>query len=80
VSNDETNRHLAFIESPGLDADPDRAQHDRLQRFAFEYRNLNDLLGIRARLKKRDILPVQKPPLRLARSSKKPGEWERTHY
>ena len=37
VTNDETNHRLIFVELPGLDADPDRALHKRLQHFAFEY-------------------------------------------
>ena len=38
VTNDEANHRLAFVELPGLNADPDRAHHHRLQHFAFEYR------------------------------------------
>jgi catechol 2,3-dioxygenase-like lactoylglutathione lyase family enzyme len=58
VTNDEANHRLAFVELPGLNADPDRAHHHRLQHFAFEYRNLDDLLGTYARLKCQGILPV----------------------
>jgi catechol 2,3-dioxygenase len=58
VSNDEANHRLAFVQLPGLSADPDRAHHQRLQHFAFEYRTLDDLLGTYARLKEQGILPV----------------------
>jgi len=58
VTNDEANHRLAFVELPGLDSDPDRARHRRLQHFAFEYRNLDDLLGTYMRLKEQRILPV----------------------
>jgi len=36
VSNDDANHRLAFVQLPGLIADPDRAHHQRLQHFAFE--------------------------------------------
>jgi catechol 2,3-dioxygenase len=58
VSNDDANHRLAFVELPGLAADPDRSQHHRLQHFAFEYRNIDDLLGTYARLKALGIVPV----------------------
>ena len=41
--------------------DPDKAHHQRLQHFAFEYRTLDDLLGTYARLKELGILPVLVP-------------------
>ena len=58
VSNDEANHRLAFVELPGLEADPDRASHRRIQHFAFEYPRLEDLLGTYQRLKGLGILPV----------------------
>jgi catechol 2,3-dioxygenase len=58
VSNDEANHRLAFVQLPGLGEDPDRAHHHRLQHLAFEYRNLDDLLGTYARLKEQSITPV----------------------
>jgi catechol 2,3-dioxygenase len=58
VTNDETNHRLAFVELPGLVADPDKAHHQRLQHFAFEYRTLDELLGTYARLKELGIVPV----------------------
>jgi catechol 2,3-dioxygenase-like lactoylglutathione lyase family enzyme len=36
ASNDEVNHRLAFVEVPGLTADPDRSRHKRLQHVAFE--------------------------------------------
>src|SRR5271169_2676243 len=45
VSNDEANHRLAFVQLPGLTADPDRARHQRMQHVAFEYRTIDDLLG-----------------------------------
>jgi catechol 2,3-dioxygenase-like lactoylglutathione lyase family enzyme len=58
VSNDEGNHRLAFMELPGLSADPDRPHHHRLQHCAFEYRNIDELLGTYARLKGLGIVPV----------------------
>ncbi len=58
VSNDEANHRLAFVQVPGVSADPDRSRHQRLQHVAFEYRTLDDLLGTYARLKGLGILPV----------------------
>jgi catechol 2,3-dioxygenase len=58
VSNDEANHRLAFAQLLGLVADPDRAHHQRLQHFAFEYGRLDDLLGTYVRLKGQGILPV----------------------
>jgi catechol 2,3-dioxygenase len=58
VTNDETSHRLAFVELPGLEVDPDKAHHQRIQHFAFEYRTLDDLLGTYARLKEQAILPV----------------------
>lgn len=58
LSNDEANHRLAFVELPGLEADPDRARHRRIQHFAFEYQTLDALLGTYQRLKGMGILPV----------------------
>jgi catechol 2,3-dioxygenase len=58
VTNDEANHRLAFVQLPGLNADPDRSQHHRIQHVAFEYRTLDDLLGTYTRLKGLGIEPV----------------------
>jgi catechol 2,3-dioxygenase len=58
VSNDEANHRLAFVQLPGLTADPDRARHQRMQHVAFEYRTIDDLLGTYARLKALGVVPV----------------------
>lgn len=58
VSNDDANHRLAFVELPGLAADPDRSRHQRIQHLAFEYRNIDELLGSYARLKALGIVPV----------------------
>ena len=58
VSNDEANHRLAFVQLPGLTADPDRSRHRRLQHVAFEYRTIDELLGTYARLKGLGIVPV----------------------
>jgi catechol 2,3-dioxygenase len=58
VSNDEANHRLAFVQLPGLTADPDRARHQRMQHIAFEYRTIDDLLGTYARLKALGVVPV----------------------
>lgn len=58
VSNDEANHRMAFVELPGLEADPERAHHRRIQHFAFEFQTLDELLGTYLRLKRQGILPV----------------------
>jgi len=58
ASNDEVNHRLAFVEVPGLTADPDRSRHKRLQHVAFEYPRIDDLLGTYVRLKRLGIQPV----------------------
>ncbi|MFJ8768730.1 VOC family protein [Streptomyces clavifer] len=58
VTNDEANHRLAFVEMPGLIADENKAQHHRVQHFAFAYRTLEELLGSYVRLKGLDITPV----------------------
>jgi catechol 2,3-dioxygenase len=58
VSNDEANHRLAFVQLPGLTADPERSRHHRLQHVAFEYRTIDELLGTYARLKDLGIIPV----------------------
>lgn len=58
MSNDQVNHRVAFVEVPGLKAEPERGRHPRIQHFAFEYDHLDDLLGTYVRLKKLDILPV----------------------
>jgi catechol 2,3-dioxygenase len=58
VSNDEANHRLAFVQLPGLTADPDRSRHHRLQHVAFEYRSIDELLGTYARLKGLGIVPA----------------------
>src|SRR3984957_7856388 len=45
LSNDEVNHRIAFVELPGLIADPDKLRHARLQHAAFEYQTIDDLLG-----------------------------------
>ncbi|MCI2423394.1 VOC family protein [Saccharopolyspora sp. K220] len=58
LTNDEANHRLAFVELPGLRADADKAQHRRIQHFAFAYRTLDELLGTYVRLKTQGITPV----------------------
>ncbi|XUY29918.1 VOC family protein (plasmid) [Agrobacterium sp. rho-8.1] len=58
LSNDGANHRLAIVELPGVEADPNRAIHARVQHFAFEYPRLEDLLGTYERLKALGILPV----------------------
>ncbi|MGX1675488.1 VOC family protein [Streptomyces sp. NPDC055400] len=58
VTNDEANHRMAFVEYPGLRPDEDKAQHHRVQHFAFAYRTLEELLGTYVRLKGEGITPV----------------------
>lgn len=58
VSNDEVHHRIVFFERRGLVADPDRGSHPQMQHIAFEYTNLDDLLGSYVRLKGLGILPT----------------------
>jgi catechol 2,3-dioxygenase-like lactoylglutathione lyase family enzyme len=58
ISNDEVHHRMVFFEIPGLVADPERARHPRMQHVAFEYKNLDELLGSYVRIKGLGILPV----------------------
>lgn len=58
MTNDEANHRIALVELPGLEADPERSRHRRVQHFAFEYQTLSDLLGTYVRLKALGIVPV----------------------
>jgi catechol 2,3-dioxygenase-like lactoylglutathione lyase family enzyme len=58
LSNDEVNHRVVFFEIPGIVPDPDRSRHVRTQHIAFEYKDLDELLGSYARLKGLGILPV----------------------
>lgn len=49
---------MAFVELPGIDADPERSRHSRVQHFAFEYQTMDELLGTYERLKRKGIVPV----------------------
>ena len=58
ISNDEVHHRTVFFEMPDLVADPDRAKHPRLQHVAFEYQNMDELLGSYVRIKGLGILPI----------------------
>jgi catechol 2,3-dioxygenase len=58
TSNDEVHHRVVFFEVPGVGADPDKGHHARVQHVAFEYQELDDLLGTYVRLKGLGILPV----------------------
>jgi catechol-2,3-dioxygenase len=47
-----------FFEKPRASNDPDKRNHTGLQHVAFEYANLDDLLGTYLRLKKLGISPM----------------------
>ncbi len=57
ISNDEFSHRIAVVEVPGLVADPERSKHQRLQHIAFEFEQLDELLGSYARLKALGIVP-----------------------
>jgi len=58
MTNDEANHRVAFVQVPGLSIDKSRSTYSRVQHFAFEYNNLDDLLGTYVRLKNNNILPI----------------------
>ena len=58
VSNDEGDHRIVFFEIPGATVDPEKRRHTGLQHVAFEYANLDDLLGTYVRLKGLGILPM----------------------
>jgi catechol 2,3-dioxygenase len=58
VTNDRANHRIAIMALPGLEDDPQRSQHHRLQHVAFELPTIDDLLATYARLKSVGIEPV----------------------
>ena len=59
LTNDRANHRIRILCLPGLEGDPERARHHRLQHVAFEYPTLDDLLSTYARLKAVGIEPVR---------------------
>lgn len=59
LTNDRANHRIRILCLPGLQADPERARHYRLQHIAFEYSTVDDLLSSYARLKELGIEPVR---------------------
>ena len=58
ASNDEVNHRISIFEMPNVSIDRDRSGHAKVQRIAFTYKALDDLLGTYVRLKNRGMLPV----------------------
>ncbi len=58
VSNDERDHRVVFFEVPKATVDPEKRRHTGLQHVAFEYANLDDLLGTYVRLKGLGIRPM----------------------
>jgi catechol 2,3-dioxygenase-like lactoylglutathione lyase family enzyme len=58
ASNDERDHRIVFFEIPGASIDPEKLRHTGLQHVAFEYAELDDLLGTYIRLKGLSILPI----------------------
>ena len=59
LTNDRANHRIRILCVPGLQGDPERAHHHRLQHIAFEYSTVDDLLSTYARLKELGIEPVR---------------------
>ena len=59
MTNDRANHRIRILCIPGLEGDPERARHHRLQHIAFEYSTIDDLLSTYARLKSLKIEPVR---------------------
>jgi len=58
VSNDEAEHRIVFFEIPEVTNNPEKNRLPGLQHVAFEYQNLDELLGTYVRLKNLGILPV----------------------
>jgi len=58
VTNDEANHRIGLIAIPQLTKDPQRSNHARLQRIAYEYNSLDELLQTYVRLKQAGITPL----------------------
>ncbi|HYW00139.1 MAG TPA: VOC family protein [Candidatus Acidoferrum sp.] len=58
VSNDEADHRIVFFEIPEIINNPEKNRLPGLQHVAFEYRDLDELLGTYVRLKNLGILPV----------------------
>lgn len=58
LSNDEMDHRIVLFEIPKAAPDPDRLQHTGMQHTAFEFAQLDDLLGTYLRLKSLSIIPA----------------------
>jgi catechol 2,3-dioxygenase-like lactoylglutathione lyase family enzyme len=58
ISNDEVHQRIALFEVPALQEDPNKQSHVGLHHFAFQYGDLDELLGTYVRLKGLGIEPV----------------------
>lgn len=57
MTNDNANHRLALLERDRYEEDPAKLQHTGLRHTAFEYRDLDELLGTYVRLKREGIEP-----------------------
>lgn len=57
LSNDAANHRIALLTSPAMADDPDKLTHTGMHHFAFEYRDVDELLGTYERLRPQGIVP-----------------------
>jgi catechol-2,3-dioxygenase len=57
MTNDQANHRVALLALPGVEDDPTRIPHAGMHHSAFEYSNLDQLLGTYVRLKADGITP-----------------------
>jgi catechol 2,3-dioxygenase-like lactoylglutathione lyase family enzyme len=57
LTNDDANHRLAFVTSPRLAEDPDQLTHAGLHHTAWEFSDVDELLGTYERLRDEGILP-----------------------
>lgn len=58
TTNDEANHRVAFLSSPGLSDDPEKARHAGLHHSAFEYDSFDDLMASFDRMRSQGITPA----------------------
>lgn len=58
TTNDEANHRIAFLSTPAMTDDQDKARHNGVHHTAFEYASFADLMTSFARLKGDGILPA----------------------
>ncbi len=58
TTNDAANHRVAFLSVPKLSDDPDKASHNGVHHFAFEYESFADLMASFDRMRKSNVEPA----------------------